>query len=350
MSKWNSRKTIVFLCATFELFLLVACGGSSVGQHTATQTPVLTQEIKPSVEVPYTPSDFPSVTMTPTEEPAESTATPVPTERTLYNILKNMLLTGDGSQVDISDLNVTFNILSETFTQLANGECMVAYNSFYQAPVTQSVKGDGKYLKSTGLSVVDPGFQERFALVQESVNEAMSRISPTMSDLEKALVLHDYVVEKATYRKGVDGQYDAWGILAYGRGVCHAYTNAYDLLLSLCGIENYHVSSDEMNHIWNLVKIDGDWYHVDCTWDDTQSPVKGETGHVFFLRNDDEFRKKLSHKHYNYAITQYGVKQDSISKKYVTWSVHDLVGTIFYKDGNWYYYDRGLEVKIDLEK
>ena len=42
-----------------------------------------------------------------------------------------------------------------------------------------------------------------------------------------------------------------------------------------------------MNHIWNLIKIDGKWYHVDVTWDDPIMDKPGRVKHDNFLRSDD---------------------------------------------------------------
>ena len=38
------------------------------------------------------------------------------------------------------------------------------------------------------------------------------------------------------------------------------------IYLNKIGIQNYKISSK--NHIWNLVNLDGTWYHLDATWDD----------------------------------------------------------------------------------
>ena len=37
------------------------------------------------------------------------------------------------------------------------------------------------------------------------------------------------------------------------------------------------VTSEVINHAWNLIKLDGEWYQVDVTWDD---PVWDRLGRV----------------------------------------------------------------------
>ena len=34
------------------------------------------------------------------------------------------------------------------------------------------------------------------------------------------------------------------------------------------GVDTSFAISTSMDHMWNVVKIDGNWYHVDTTWDD----------------------------------------------------------------------------------
>ena len=91
------------------------------------------------------------------------------------------------------------------------------------------------------------------------------------SDVEIALWLHDWLTNHADYDTTYS-EYGPDGVLIKGTGVCESYTAAYGLLLDEFGIPNDQVVSEAMNHTWNLVKLDGAWYHVDVTWDD---PVGG---------------------------------------------------------------------------
>ena len=89
-----------------------------------------------------------------------------------------------------------------------------------------------------------------------------------------ALWLHDWLIYNADY-DCTYSRYTADGVLLHGTGVCDSYTRAYILLLQQFGIESLRLTSDPMNHAWNLVKIDGQWCHIDVTWDD---PID-ENGH-----------------------------------------------------------------------
>lgn len=108
------------------------------------------------------------------------------------------------------------------------------------------------------------------ATVEEKVAQIVGAvIRPGMSDYEKALALHNWIIFNADY-DGTYTRYTAADILLHGSGVCQAYTQAYALLLNAVGINNTTETGDD--HIWNMIQLDGDWYHVDATWDD---PIGG---------------------------------------------------------------------------
>lgn len=55
---------------------------------------------------------------------------------------------------------------------------------------------------------------------------------------------------------------------------CNGYALAFKDIMTRLNIQALHITSDSMQHAWNLVYLDGEWYHVDVTWDD---PVYGDS-------------------------------------------------------------------------
>ena len=111
--------------------------------------------------------------------------------------------------------------------------------------------------------------------LEHAIDEALAVIKPGMTDLDKALALHDYLVLHIAYayKDYINGSlggnvYNIYGALQEGKAVCQGYAYAYYILLNNVNIENRMVVSNNMNHAWNMLKIDGKWYHVDVTWDD----------------------------------------------------------------------------------
>ncbi|MEC4273283.1 transglutaminase domain-containing protein [Adlercreutzia sp. R25] len=117
------------------------------------------------------------------------------------------------------------------------------------------------------------------------------------TDFEKALWLHDWVIDNCSYDGKVmnganitiDNPFVYCGIEGAlsprGLGTCESYYSGYALLLKKAGIENKRVTGN--GHVWNAVKMDGEWYQVDPTWDDpgyVDSEV--DLRHLYFGLND----------------------------------------------------------------
>ncbi len=114
-----------------------------------------------------------------------------------------------------------------------------------------------------------------------------------MSDVEKARVLHNWLIANADYDYGSDPYYHADGVLLYGKGVCQSYAQAYVYLCTAAGIPCIYVTgyAGGGSHGWNIVNIDNAWWHVDCTWDD---PGGSSPRYDYFMKTDAEMRSDHS--------------------------------------------------------
>lgn len=160
--------------------------------------------------------------------------------------------------------------------------------SFSYNPTTKIVtKATLKYSDSLTLT------RETARVYAAAVKEATDKVKSGMGDMEKALVLHDHLAlvceyDYDNYRANTipDESRTAFGALVEGKAVCQGYAAAYQDLCHRVGLECVTVDSTPMNHAWNLVKIDGVWYHVDVTWDDPAPDTIGMVHHENFLRSD----------------------------------------------------------------
>lgn len=184
---------------------------------------------------------------------------------------------------------------------------------------------------------VAPLIDELDAKVKEVVNEV---VTDDMTELQKALSLHDYIVLNTVYDTSgelpdLNNGASAYDILICGNGVCEGYAQAYNMLLEECGVSSIMVTSYDMRHAWNLVNIDNEWYHVDATWDDPIPDSKGRVNHKYFMLSDEEIMKEsdIRKPHYNWDSKGF----EATSKKYdnAFWSG---VGTeIFLRGDKWYF-------------
>lgn len=143
------------------------------------------------------------------------------------------------------------------------------------------------------------------AAFKQNVATALSRVNSQMSDLEKAVVLHDYLTvnceyDYQNYLNGTipSGSYNAYGTLVNRTAVCQGYALTYKYLLNQVGIDCYMVTSDSMNHAWNMIVLDGKYYQVDATWDDPTWDKIGRSLHTYMFRSNAAFAK-----HQDWVVT-----------------------------------------------
>lgn len=99
-------------------------------------------------------------------------------------------------------------------------------------------------------------------------------ITPNMTDFEKEVALHDYLIENVNYYDYTDIdeipsiKHSAYGALIEKEAVCDGISKAYSILLNKSGIENVVVTGKmDVRHAWNKVKLDDEWYNTDVTSD-----------------------------------------------------------------------------------
>lgn len=139
----------------------------------------------------------------------------------------------------------------------------------------------------------------------------LSLVSGNMTALEKALVLHDAIIDDSEYVIDDKNNSD-YGLLVEKLGVCENYARVYGYLLGKLGIRSEIVDSDKMDHEWIKINIGGAYYHVDITWDDPLPGFAGRVDHKFFLLSDD----KISDSSYYDPHEDFKCINDSWSKTY----------------------------------
>ena len=257
-------------------------------------------------------------------------------EQKLRAEILEMLENGEMGTRDISSYKFNFSKVYLLYEDVIKNEGYVPYACTYG--VTLGTTTENGIVKTIKMNYMDSGFVSRYEKLKKSISEAKSRIKDEMSDVEKALVLHDYVVKKTSYSQSVEGYAYASGALANEYSNCSGYTLALMLLLHEEGIECYYISGNNGTHGWVYAILDGEGYFIDATWDDTSTRVNGQPDHYFFVRNDNEFKNDSWRKHYQWK--SYEVNATSTSTKYTNWFVHDVVSDMYYVDGFWYYWDR----------
>ncbi|MBC2581216.1 transglutaminase domain-containing protein [Clostridium sp. DJ247] len=245
-----------------------------------------------------------SVNNSSTNNSAEVNNTIISNYDDYYNAVKKAMSNYDSSitlriknyNKKIYNLDV-FNKILESTPEL-NGICIKASSTVkFSIPIKLIINFE--YIDSKeNLKSKDKIVHEK---IQQIVN---SVIKPGMRDYEKEAALHDYIINNSKYdNRFYTGNMPkesntAYGILIKGIGVCQGYAEAMDMLLKAVGIESILVIGDAndsknwISHAWNIVKIGGEYYHLDTTWDDpTTRDGSNHLRHSYFNVTDEQISK-----------------------------------------------------------
>lgn len=130
-----------------------------------------------------------------------------------------------------------------------------------------------------------PGIREGYVTLFKAFVDSCN-ISPDDSEYERVLAVHDAMCASFQYDSDlvIDCTYE---LLLYGEGVCEALSILYEAVLTHLGVECDTVIDEPDQHCWNVVKLDGEWYHVDITWADPLTYGGGINNHDYFLLSDE---------------------------------------------------------------
>lgn len=139
-------------------------------------------------------------------------------------------------------------------------------------------------------------------------------IDSEMTDEEKVRGIHDYIVSKCNYSYGEKGEkwfkksrknasnaklgkfsvYTPLAMVFKNGGVCDAYSRLFYDMAKKAGLKVKYIVGNIYNgglHAWNLVKVEGKWYHIDVTWDDNNAGAE-DYDYEYYLKSDEYMREK----------------------------------------------------------
>lgn len=195
-----------------------------------------------------------------------------------------------------------------TFTMTATG----TYNfRFYVMDTAANVY----YLRlSFNIGVSDSKYPSVDSIVQSAVAECNSKTDG--SEYAKALWLHDWLLDQLEYDNTLKWS-SAESALTRKLGTCQSYESAYAKLLTAAGIENSETRDTYDGHTWNAMKLDGQCYQTDCTWDDSSDNwYSFDQRHLYFGLTDELMA--IAHPGHSkiYTTDKYATRSTSLADNY----------------------------------
>ena len=253
-------------------------------------------------------SSVPVTTSEKSSTSVKTTSKPKPTEPCVYNEPKT----------DYAYSTLTDDYVKKLYNQISDNIDSEYEPSFYaegnlsEYQITQAVeayKNDHPevfWLKSyyeyenfdyeTGIWLTYTMSGDKLVTAKKEFNTAVDTISqsvPYGTECEREEYIHNYIInncdydEEAAESEGVQGnENDAYGVFVDGKAVCEGYSKAFQILCNKADIDCIQLMGivDSDNHVWNCVKIGGDWYQIDVTWDDVGDFI--DDSHGYFNLTD----------------------------------------------------------------
>ena len=172
--------------------------------------------------------------------------------------------------------------------------------------------------------------------IENAVNKCFSGMKSGLSDYEKVKYIYEYIIDTTEYKLESQDNQNICSVFLNGESVCMGYAKTMQYLLLkqniFCTLVNGTALHGE-EHAWNLILLDGQYYHVDVTWGDSS----------YMVTNGEDFFSETP----NYGF--FCVPTEEISKTHTIKSVVELPQCIAWESN--YYIKEGLYFKsLDTEK
>lgn len=256
---------------------------------------------------------------------------------------------GRSSKADISDLNLDKTqvkaLLNDLCSQVSGGYALQKVSLSYHASTEVATSINFTYCSDEDIVIMKQRLDQLTAAADACCE----------SDLEKAVYVHDWLVQNLAYdtehvEDGLIDDHNARNALVDGPTVCEGYAKVYALALNRLDIPAVLVTSSTLNHAWNMVELDGQWYQVDCTWDDpttANSDLLGRCLHENMLVTTDSLKSNHDHNAadfvafdlHNRGLTNISPLADDDRYDNAWWQ--SLAAPLFPEDGDWYYAQDG---------
>lgn len=189
------------------------------------------------------------------------------------------------------DTIVMKDLPSKNFAKrLANEFIVGDPDYFYAEKIAYGVQGKNDYVfyvtyiaKGEELVNAKKDFNERIQKIADTIDKSLS-------DFEKVSLVRKYLVENLKYDRSSNPIHNPYIMLVKGIGVCSGFCQLFKAICSKIGVDSEIVWTTYDAHAWNIVKVDGVWYHIDITYLD-----EGWSDNDYFLVPDNVIYGKGHH-------------------------------------------------------
>ncbi|MCL2107362.1 MAG: hypothetical protein FWH26_09960 [Oscillospiraceae bacterium] len=255
--------------------------------------------------------------------------------------------------IDLTSYRISVTELSRIFENTINTRPEL----FYIESIYYYVENNYATVVYFGYTHAISVIRARAILLDAVVEFILDQVPDGLLPIEKVLWVNEYLALNAEYiaepnsRLWPQQVYSVYGILVEGVGVCQGYALSNILLLDRLGVPCIFITSPNpypigMNHGWNLVQLDGQWYHVDTTWNDAMPAYNGSLDYLGHMNHNYLLLSStaISKDHWGYRLPS-GISAASTIYDNYFW--RKTSSALSYLDGKWYYFEDNTSWKFD---
>ena len=188
----------------------------------------------------------------------------------------------------------------ETDTQIEGEPVSADWDYDHDAILRAWTTGDKQNLPEKDLFILETASEILYEIIHED-----------MTEYERELAAHDWIINWADYDEKALDTYEGedqdpdnanpYGVFVNQRAICKGYTSTFQLFMDMLNIEcitvNGLANADKEEHAWNMVRLDGEWYCVDVTWDDPIASFEiDEKYHHTYFNVTSQFLRDTTHR------------------------------------------------------
>ena len=172
-------------------------------------------------------------------------------------------------EIDVSGFNATEDDIMKVFTaidyenpQLIWISSGYGYQYSYIGDIVQSVK---PYYTRTKAEA-----EKTMPKLKKAAQKIIDKALSYDKLFDRVVCIHDTLIDNTVYTLNGNATICcADGPILNGKALCEGYSKAFAYLCQSIGLDTICVFGyTDQNHLWNMIKLDGNWYNVDVTYDD----------------------------------------------------------------------------------
>ncbi|MDO4300062.1 MAG: transglutaminase domain-containing protein [Clostridia bacterium] len=270
-----------------------------------------------------------------TQAAAKTITTPIEWEQAIVNAYSNL---EDKITLQIAG----FNDDDYNLSKLKNYDVSISAKGFVSESQISTIDYSFEYNPNYKLArVVDNAtLFDKLSLEEKEVYnilyESTKKLTENLeTDYEKEAAIHNFITDNFKYgpldmNNVPQRAHSVTGFVADGQGICEAYANTFYIMGKMARLDVSIITgtANNVSHMWNQIKLDGEYYHVDVTNDDPPPDVPNRERYTYFNVSDDiiskthswernDFPQCTADKYNYYSINNYIIHNEQELKDFI---------------------------------